>query len=238
MYKIDTRVRYSECGEDGKMKLTSIVNQFQDSSSEHSESLGLGVEYLKERKRAWILNSWQIVIERYPKAHEQIEVLTWPTGFKGVFGPRNFCMKTTNGEMLAYANTLWVYMDVEKRIPTKPSEEEKERYGIEPPLEMEYAARKIKLPEVVNEVDTLSVRKYHIDTNSHMNNCHYIQMAMEILPEKLVIKQVRVEYKKSAVLGEKIILKMAEEKERTVVELCDKQGELYAVVEFRGELQK
>lgn len=235
MYKIDTKVRYSECGEDGKMKLSSIINQFQDSSCEHSELLGVGTEYLKEKKRAWILNSWQIVVERYPKAHEDIEITTWPTGFKGVFGPRNFCMKTLDGEMLAYANTLWVYMDLEKKMPTKPSEEEKELYGTEPPLEMEYASRKIKLLEEAKEVDTFFVRKYHIDTNSHMNNCHYVKMAVEVLPEEFVAKQIRVEYKKSAVYGEKIIIKTATEKERTVVELCDEYGEQYAVVEFRGE---
>ena len=235
MYSIDTKVRYSECGEDSLMRLSAIIDHFQNSSSEHSESLGVGMDYLKRIKRAWILNSWQIVVNRYPKAHEKIEVSTWPTGFQGVFGPRNFCMKTSSGEMLAYANTLWVYMDVEKKMPTKPSEEEKEIYGVEPPLEMEYASRKIKLPEEANEVDTFLVRKYHIDTNSHMNNCHYIQMAMEVMPSEFCAKEIRVEYKKSAVYGDEIIVKIAKEEERTVVELCDEEGALYALVEFKGE---
>lgn len=235
MYKIETKVRYSECGENGKMKLSSLVNQFQDSSSEHSESLGVGMDYLKEQKRAWILNSWQIVIERYPKAHEDIVVSTWPTGFRGVFGPRNFCMKTPGGEMLAYANTLWVYLDIEKGMPTKPSEEEKTIYGTEPPLSMEYTSRKIKLPEEAEVVDTVSVRKYHIDTNSHMNNSQYVLLAAEVLPEDFVATQVRVEYKKSAVYGDKIVIKMAEEETRIVVELSDENNVTYALVEFMGE---
>ena len=232
MYRIDTKVRYSECGEDGKIKLASIINLFQDASSAQSESLGVGMDYLKSVKRAWILNSWQIIVERYPKAHEEIEVTTWPTGFRGVFGPRNFCLKTQDGEMLAYAHTLWVYMDIENGMPTKPSEEEKAIYGTEPPLEMEYASRKIKMPEEAKVVDTISVRKYHIDTNSHVNNCQYVQMAVEVLPEDFQTKQVRVEYKKSAVYGDKIVIKMAEEEERIVVELCDEYEVPYAVVEF------
>lgn len=232
MYKIDTKVRYSECGEDGKIKLASIINLFQDASSAQSESLGVGMDYLKSVKRAWVLNSWQIIVERYPKAHEEIEVTTWPTGFRGVFGPRNFCLKTQDGEMLAYAHTLWVYMDIENGMPTKPSEEEKAIYGTEPPLEMEYASRKIKMPEEAKVVDTISVRKYHIDTNNHMNNCQYVQMAVEVLPEDFRTKQVRVEYKKSAVYGDKIVIKMAEEEERIVVELCDEYEVPYAVVEF------
>lgn len=232
MYKIDTKVRYSECGQDGNIKLASIINLFQDASSAHSESLGVGMDYLKEQKRAWILNSWQIVIERYPKAHEEIEVTTWPTGFRGVFGPRNFCMKTSDGEMLAYAHTLWVYLDVESGMPTKPSEEEKAIYGTEPPLEMEYASRKIKLPEEAKVVDTIFVRKYHIDTNNHVNNSQYVQMAGEVLPEDFQVKQVRVEYKKSAVYGDKIVIRLAEEEKRIVVELCDEYEVPYAVVEF------
>ena len=235
MYNIETKVRYSECGENGKMKLSAIVNQFQDSSSEHSESLGVGMDYLKEQKRAWILNSWQIVIERYPKAHENIVVSTWPTGFRGVFGPRNFCMKTPGGEMLAYANTLWVYLDIEKGTPTKPSEEEKSIYGTEPPLDMEYTSRKIKLPEEAKVVDTVSVRKYHIDTNSHMNNSQYVLLAAEVLPEEFEVRQVRVEYKKSAVYGDEIVIKMAEEETRIVVELSDEENNTYALVEFTGE---
>lgn len=232
MYKIDTKVRYSECGENGKIKLASIINLFQDASSAHSESLGVGIEYLKKEKLAWILNSWQIIVERYPKAHEEIQVTTWPTGFRGVFGPRNFCMKTADGEMLAYAHTLWVYMDIENGMPTKPSEEEKTIYGTEPPLEMEYASRKIKLPEASKVVDTVLVRKYHIDTNRHVNNCQYVQMATEVLPDDFTVRQVRVEYKKSAVYGDKIVIKMACEEERIVVELCDEYEVPYAVVEF------
>ena len=235
MYSIETKVRYSECGENGKMKLASIVNQFQDASSEHSQSLGVGMDYLKEQKRAWILNSWQIVIERYPNAHEDIVVSTWPTGFRGVFGPRNFCMKTLDGEMLAYANTLWVYLDTETGVPTKPNEEEKAIYGVEPPLPMEYASRKIKLSENAQVVDTVSVHKYHIDTNSHMNNSQYVLLAAEVLPEDFCVKQVRVEYKKSAVYGDKMLIKMVREEDRILVELSDEDNVTYALVEFTGE---
>ena len=102
--------------------------------------------------------------------------------------------------MLAYANSIWVFMDLAAGRPTKPGKEEVEAYGMEPALEMEYAPRKIKLPEKAILVDTFTVRKYHIDTNNHVNNCQYVQMAMEVLREDMRIRQVRVEYKKSAVM--------------------------------------
>ena len=235
MYKVDTKIRYSECGEDGKIKLGSIINQFQDTSSAHSEALGVGMEYLMEKKRAWVLNSWQIVIERYPDAYEKVEVSTWPTGFKGVFGPRNFCMKTPEGEMIAYANSLWVYIETETGKPTKPDDEEKQIYGVEPPLEMEYAPRKIKMPEQSKMVDTIRVRKYHIDTNNHVNNNKYIEFAVEVLTEDFRVQKLRVEYKKAAVYGDTIVVKTAVEENRQIVALCDTDGQPYAIVEMIGE---
>ena len=134
--------------------------------------------------------------------------------------------------MLAYANTLWVHMDLEKQRPTKPDEEQMAAYGIEPPLEMEYAPRKIKLPDDAVVVDTFSVRKYHIDTNSHVNNAQYVQMALEAVPDAFQIREVRVEYKKSAVYGDTIVVKKAVEEDRIVVEICSTEGDVYATVEL------
>lgn len=232
MYEIDTKVRYSECGEDGKLRLAALINYFQDASSAHSESLGVGVAYLKEKKRAWILNTWQIILGRLPKAQEEIVVATWPTGFKGVFGPRNFTMTTKGGEQLACANTLWVYIDTESYRPAKPDEEEMQTYGVEEALVMPPAPRKIRVPEGAALVDRERVHRYQIDTNGHMNNSQYIQLAAELVPETFVAGELRVEYRKSAMYGDIILLKRAEETGRIVVELCDEDEKPYAVVEF------
>lgn len=235
MYKIEGRIRYSECGVDNKATISSIINYFQDCTSENSELLGVGVEYLRAKHRAWVLNSWQVVVNRYPECSEEIEISTWATGFKGVFGPRNFCMKTKAGEVLAYANTLWVFVDTESGRPVKPDESDMAPYEVEPPLEMENVSRKIKLPEEAVVVDTFPVRKYHIDTNNHMNNSQYIQLAAEVLPNDFCVAKLRAEYKKAAVYGDKIVLKFAKEEGRIVAELCDTDGNPYAVVEFIGE---
>lgn len=235
MYKMDGRVRYSECGIDNKIKIPAIINYFQDCTTENSETIGVGHDYLVERERAWILNSWQVEIMRRPQVCESIEVSTWATGFKGVFGPRDFCMKTTKDEEIARAHSLWVYIDTKTGRPIKPTEEEITVYEVGEPIPMEEVSRKIKVPDGAIEVDTFSVRKYHIDTNAHVNNSKYIELACEALPETFEVQKLRVEYKKAAVMGDTIVLRQVIEEERIVVELCDKEGTMYAVVEFIGE---
>ena len=232
MYKLESHVRYSECGADNKMKLSAIINYFQDCTTENSEQLGVGFAYLKEKNRAWILNSWQVSIRRRPQVGEKIEVSTWATGFKGVFGPRDFFLKTTDGEELACAHSLWVYVDTETGRPVKPSEEEIRVYEVEPPLPVESVSRKIQLPEAMQVVDTFPVHKYHIDTNHHVNNAKYIELACEALPENFQVTGLRVEYKKAAIYGETMILKRAMHGNVLTAVLCDENDNAYAIVEF------
>lgn len=235
MYAFDSRIRYSEVDRNERLTLPGIINYFQDCSIFHSESIGFGVSRLKEEERGWILSGWQIVMERYPTLGETVRVCTWPTSFKGILGERNFLMMDKAGNHVAYANSVWVYMDRRKGRPVKPDEEEIKAYGMEKPLDMDYASRKIPLPGQSQEGECFQVRKYHIDTNEHVNNCQYVQMALEVLQEEMMVRQLRVDYKKSAVYGDIILPKIAKEKERTVVELCDREGMLYAVVELIGE---
>lgn len=235
MYKTEGHVRYSECASDNKIKIPAIINYFQDCTTENSESKGVGYAYLKEKKRAWIINSWQVFINRRPEVSEKIEVSTWATGFKGVFGPRDFQMQASDGETLACAHSLWVYVDTETGKPVKPDEEDLHAYEVEEPLDVAGFSRKIKMPEGAVVVDTIPVHKYHIDTNCHMNNAKYVELACEVLPEDFEVTALRVEYKKAAVLGNKIVLKTVREEERIFVDLCDEDGNSYAIVEFIGE---
>ena len=120
MHTFQSRIRYSEVGVDGNLTLESLLDYFQDSSTFHSEDIGLGVEYLQERHLAWVLSSWQIVVERYPHLCENVIIGTFPYDFKGFLGYRNFLMETEDGERLACANSIWTLMDMEKMIPARP----------------------------------------------------------------------------------------------------------------------
>lgn len=232
-YMMDGRVRFSEIDHTRKITVPSIINYFQDCSTFQSEDIGVGLDVLSKKKKAWILTYWQIVIDHYPKMNDKIQVSTWASKFKGMLAERNFCMTDENGEKAAYAQSVWVYMDVEKGRPVRPDQEELDAYGQCEPLEMEYESRKIALPEECMSLEPFPVRRYHIDTNEHVNNCQYVQFAMELLPKDQVIHQVRVGYKKSAVLGDVIYPKYAKETDRTVIELCDENGVSYATVEVK-----
>ena len=48
------------------------------------------------------------------------------------------------------------------------------------------------------------VQEYHLDTNHHVNNGQYVRMATAYLPETFAIRELRVEYRSQAMLGDTI----------------------------------
>ncbi len=231
-YMFESRIRFSEVDHTRKITLPGIINYFQDCSSFQAEDLGVGIDYCARHERAWVLSAWQVVVDRYPVMGERVQVSTWATKFEGVVGRRNFCMTDDSQKALAYANSVWVYMDTKKRRPSKPDTHEIELYGEGEPFPMEYAPRKIELPADLEEGEAFPVRSSQIDTNEHVNNCQYVQMALECLKDAITVRQLRAEYKKSAVYGDIIYPKTAREEGRRVTELCDEAGKPYAVVEL------
>ncbi len=232
MYSFKSRVRYSEVGKDKKLTLNSLINYFQDCSTFHSESIGLGIGKLERDGQAWVLSSWQIVVDRYPGLFEEIEICTWPYDFKGFYGMRNFCIRDAEGTMLAWANSLWIFMDMNTGRPLKITKEQEEGYRVEERLSMDYAGRKLPMPADARLGEPFVILKHQIDTNNHVNNGQYVEMAGDFLPEGFLIGQMRAEYKKSAKLGDILIPHIKEENGIYTVALCGGDEKPYAVVEF------
>jgi len=232
MYSFNSKVRYSEVGEDKKLTMLSILNYFQDCSTFQSETLGVGLACMEQLHRAWVLNAWQIVVNRYADLCEEIVIETWPTDFNGFLGGRNFAMRTPSGELLAYANTLWTFLDTDRLRPAKVPEEVLGAYTLEEKLDMEYAPRKIPVPKDAVLQETFPVLRSHLDTNHHVNNGQYVLMAKDYLPEGFRVEQMRAEYKMSAVLGDVMYPWVKIEEDVCTVALCNEEKKVFATVEF------
>ena len=233
MYTFESRVRYSEVGEDGRMRLESLLDYFQDCSTFHSEDIGLGVDYFRQIHQVWLLSAWQICVNRYPKVYEQIGIGTAPHDFRGFIGCRNFEMKTKEGEVLAYANSIWSLMDTEKMVPVKPNEKMLAGYVLEEKYPMAYAPRKIAVPKDGAEEEPFTVKPHHLDTNHHVNNGQYVRMAMDYVQEKFEVRQLRVEYKMQALLGDIIYPVVCGGEGTYVVSLNNEDGKPYCIVEIK-----
>jgi acyl-ACP thioesterase len=235
MYSFNSRVRYSEVDKDKKIDLYSIINYFQDCSTFQSEDLGKGLEYLEKNKRVWLMNAWQIIVNRYPSLGEEITTSTWAYDFKNMYGYRNFTITDANNQIAAVANSVWVYMDTESYHPVKVTQDDIRSYISEEKYDMEYAPRKIIIPEKLITLGGFPVIPSNIDTNNHVNNGQYIKMAEELLPNGFRIKQMRAEYRMSAVLGDIIVPMVNHVNNTYTVVLASTDGKPFTIIEFKQQ---
>lgn len=233
-FRYENRVRYSEVDLDAKLSLRGLLNLFQDTSVLHSEDVGIGFRYLHDRNLAWLLSSWQVVLIKRPDISEHIVSSTWAYDFKGLYGLRNFTLEDASGELLAYANSIWFLYNSALGKPVRIPKEISGPYHSEEfePFPMEYAPRHILMPETMAELPSITVSPSEIDTNRHVNNVQYVELARQALPELERTKEIRVEYKKMAVLGNVIHPLMAKQDDRVYLALNSDQGEPYALMEI------
>ena len=231
MYTFSTRVRYSEVDYREKVNIRQIVDFFQDCSTFQSEELGGGVEVLRKQNVTWVLANWNIEIKRYPTLGEEIIVGTYPYSFHECFGMRNYFIKDSKGEIIAMADSLWTLIDYEKGSITRITDEIKNIYELEEKLDMDYRKGRIKIPKELTQKEEMKAYYHNIDSNEHVNNAQYLDMALDILDKKDYSK-IRVEYRKQMRQGEKIYLFAGKNELGDVVVLRNEEMENGTILEF------
>ncbi|MBQ2802515.1 MAG: acyl-[Lachnospiraceae bacterium] len=162
MYTFESKIRYSETDSEGRLTLGALLNYFQDSCTFQSEEMGVGVAYTRQEHCAWVLSAWQIVVEECPRFCDEVVIGTYPYDFKGFLGYRNFVLMEKSGRYFAKANSIWTLLDTDTKRPIHPTQKMLDSYPLGEKLEMEYAERKITIPEGGQTEEVLLVKKHHL----------------------------------------------------------------------------
>lgn len=234
MYEMTHRVRYSEISPNQHINIEQIIKYFQDCSTFDSENIGQGLDYMERIGHIWLLAAWQVEVIQYPSMGDEIVIATWPYEVKGILAYRNFEIRDLKGNSMVKANSIWFYMNMQTGIPKRIEEEDVRAYGYGKKLSMDYQPRKIHLPKQEGEPqESFLVKKADLDTNGHVNNARYIEMAMEYLSWEESVVAMRADYRKSAKYGERIYPVIYKAENELYVELFHEDKEPYVIIEFR-----
>ena len=171
---------------------------------------------------------------RRPKAGERITCGTYSSGVKGMLATRVFVVESEDGETLAAANSLWIYMDMETRKPTRIREEDITGFEMGEPLPyMDKPSHRIIMPDVpYKEMGQVPILRHFLDVNGHLNNISYVFLAMEYLPENFEIKELKCGFKKESYMGDKVFARMYENEGEYYVEFYDDEGDVRFQIKF------
>lgn len=236
MYSFDGRVRYSECNEDGRLSLVSMMNYLQDCSTFHSEATEVGLDWLKEQGLGWILGSWLIEIDELPRFAEKIRTNTWCYSLKGLHAQRCFSIEDSTGRPVVRADSQWFLFDRNAGKVCRIPDSQRVYLSDEPRQDLPAMERKIKVDGEGRQASPIQVSEQHLDTNRHVNNAQYVMFALDAIAElghPLDVHRIAVQYRTMAWLGNKIVPLVHVCEAGYTVELTNGEGATYAVVKLQ-----
>ncbi len=104
-----------ECNPQGEMPLPLLMARIIEIATLHANSWGVGFETLIRDNHSWVLSRVTTEMKRYPRAGESYELVTWIEDYNRHFSQRNMEIRTTAGEVLGYARTIWMVIDLTAR---------------------------------------------------------------------------------------------------------------------------
>ena len=201
-------VHYYETNYRLECKMSSIINYFCDIGGKQSEELGVGIDYLTERRLAYVFYRYDIKVNRYPKYGEKIRVVTMAKSFKKFYASRAYEIYDENNEKIVEGEGIFLLINIDRRRAVRIPEDQYIAYGVD--IENCPDIKLNKLEKLTKEMDknNFKVRYGDIDSNMHVNNVKYVEWAVESLPLDVVLnyelKELSVVFEKECRYGAEI----------------------------------
>lgn len=226
-------VHYYETNYRLECKMSSIINYFCDIGTKQSEELGVGIDYLMEKRLAWVFYKYDIKVHRYPKYGEKIIVKTFAKSFKKFYASRGYEIYDESNNKIVEGEGIFLLINIDRRRAIRIPEDQYITYGIDIDNCPDIKVTKLEKLDKEMYKNNFKVRYGDIDSNMHVNNVRYVEWALESLPLDIVLnyelKDLSVIFEKECRYGVEILssCEVREDKEGLTI--------LHKIEDFEGK---
>lgn len=231
VFKNEYTIGLEDIGLNCKATNKTILAIMEDIGSLHSGSVGYGVTDIETTKEAWVILDWKVRIIRRPEYNEKIQACTWACGMNRLFALRDFELKDEAGNTIVIGSSRWILINIETRRPERLKPELADMFGAEvdhhifpegdPDFKDIPDVSEIMSDTTDNIVYEYQVERRDIDTNGHMHNLNYLEVAYEALPLEVYNKEecnnIRIVYKKEIMYGQKVKCEYTKKEDKNYV---------------------
>ncbi len=197
------------------LQTAQLFRELQQVSVRHCDRIGYGMDVVGPKGLIWVVVRQRLDIERWPQAGETIGIRTWPGDTRHGMFPRYYRMEDEAGQPLGEGCALWTLVDAASRRMVRP-----EDYGVS--LEGLKTGREGALPHAPEKLPVsrsmdFVVPEEFLDSNGHMNNTRYYELAERCIGEELSGAKLRravTTYSAEALLGDRLELQLGQEGKR------------------------
>lgn len=168
------------CNAQGDLPLTSLSQHLIDIATAHANSLDFGYDCLRRSNALWVLNRMSIEMISYPRINSTYTITTWVVTTTRLYSDRAYAMADIDGNIIGYALTRWVAIDIDTRKPANLKEILQDSLpdtGVNPPVR---GFRRLTPVTDADVTTDYTFRYCDIDCNRHVNTTRYIEHIMNL----------------------------------------------------------
>lgn len=219
------------------MKLYSALQMMQDCSEIWIDSEPTARKFFTDNNMTQLLATRQVEVLRVPRYKEDLTVTTSIYEVMPMYGFRNTFIRDAQGQPCYRTWSMGAFVDLGTGKLARIADDAIASLTLDPKQEMNYRGRRIILPKQEGtEMESVMVMRADIDYNRHMNNANYVRIAMELLPEGFEVRDMRVEYRIAAKLGDLLTPTLYPIDGGYIIAL-DIDGQPSAIIEFLSHPQ-
>ena len=180
------RVTYYEADFTRRMTIAMLLDVIILASEDHSDELGVGAEFVRQFGVTWVVIQYDVHINRMPTVDEVITINTKSKSYNKYFAYREFTITDEKGNELMNMTGLWAAMNYKERKIASIPKETVEPFGAEKVNQVPKMPKPKKIDFDEADKQTFTVRYTDIDSNQHVNNAHYMDWMVNVLPAEFL----------------------------------------------------
>lgn len=212
---------------EGRLRWASLGDLLQEVAWKHADSRDFG-QALFDKGLVWILSRFQIEVKKMPRWGDKIKVETAGRGVSKLFALREFSVTDEAGDMLAWAMSAWLLLDIKTKRPQRPT-------AVLPGELFDPIADESLLPPKVDRTGSatlhtkITVLPSDLDMNNHVNNVSYIRWIEDVaLSNNFPMNSLEINYLAEALCGEAIDIAASKVGKRIFITGTHKGKEIFA----------
>jgi len=233
IYEKEFEVMLKDIDKNNKMRFSTYLNFMQEIGGLHSEEFGYSLKDEPITHKAWIVIAWKLEIYRRPAWNEKVLVRSFIGKIDKLYHYRDYEILDNTGTIIAKGVAQWVMVDtITKKIQIADAKLISE-FPIVEDESFDNIIKKVNTRinvDEMKEVFEYKIQKRDVDTNNHMNNIVYLDLALECLDDEYIdnISSIEIHYKTECKYGDKVTF--MKDNENKVYVLDGNKEKLHTVV--------
>jgi len=215
IWETTTKVRAFDVDANGRLKVNTILDYFQDAASNDAERLNFGYNEFVPKGLFWVLSWAKFEFLVYPKFGDEIKIQTWGKKQFNLYSIRDYLLLNSKDEIICRGTSAWLLLDSKSLRP-------KILTHLFPEIKMYESKEALTdLPQKIipfpqtEIIYTTQVRYSDIDLNQHANNARYVELMLDCFDleyyREHVIKSITVSFNSESKFGDQIQLNKGSE---------------------------